>query len=542
MNRFIHKTTQFVFSKQKSMFSSALLLAFMIVISRLFGFLRYRILAGYFSTEQLDIFFASFRIPDLVFELLITGALTSSFIPIYIQYQNNKEDLRTNISSIINVICIVLIVCIIILLLFLDPLIYLITPGYSSTKINEIITYSRFLLIGQLPFLVLGNILTGIGQANKIFLLSALAPIIYNLGIIISIVLFAGNLYLLAPVVGVILGASLFFVIQLPLLAKSDFNYSFILKRTEGLKKFVRITIPRIVSVLVAQIDATVDLTLTTFLGAGSYTIFYFAQHFQLLPVSVIGISFGQASLPYLSEIYQEGKMEEFKRIIIDSILNLFFLVIPIMSFFIFARTPLIRLFFGGEKFDWASTVQTAITLSFFSLSIPAHTIYYFLTRCYYAFLDTKTPFFVGLASILINTIISLFFIIILKLPVWSLAISFSISMTINSAVLFYLLYKKLGGMDLPFFFKESAKICLAALLSAVFSYYLMKLLDGLVFDTTRTINVFFLITTISFVFVSLYAFLSWFLNVREMYLITKLFIKAREYRNKIVELYTTYE
>lgn len=524
------------------MFSSALLLAFMIVISRLFGFLRYRILAGYFSTEQLDIFFASFRIPDLVFELLITGALTSSFIPIYIQYQNNKEDLRINISSIINVVCLVLIGCIILLLLFLNPLIYLITPGYSSAKINEIIIYSRFLLIGQLPFLVIGNILTGIGQANKIFLLSALAPIVYNLGIIISIVVFAGNLYLLAPVVGVILGALLFFIIQLPLLFKSDFRYSFILKRTDGLRKFVRITIPRIVSVLVAQIDATVDLTLTTFLGAGSYTIFYFAQHFQLLPVSVIGISFGQASLPYLSEIYHEGRIEEFKKIIIDSILNLFFLVIPIMGFFIIARTPLVRLFFGGEKFDWTSTVQTAITLSFFSLSIPAHSIYYFLTRCYYAFLDTKTPFFIGLASILVNTIISLFFIMILKLPVWSLAISFSISMTINSAVLFYLLYKKLGGMDISFLFKESVKICFAALLSAVFSYYLMKLLDGLVFDTTRTINVFFLIATISFVFISLYAFLSWFLNVREMYLITKLLIKAREYKNRIVELYTTYE
>jgi len=524
------------------MFSSALLLACMIVISRLFGFLRYRILAGYFSTEQLDIFFASFRIPDLVFELLITGALTSSFIPIYIQYQNSKEDLRINVSSIINVICLVLIGCIIILLLFLNPLIYLITPGYSSTKINEIITYSRFLLIGQLPFLVVGNILTGIGQANKIFLLSALAPIIYNLGIIISIILFAGSLHLLAPVVGVILGAVLFFVVQLPLLAKSDFNYSFILRKTEGLRKFVRITIPRIVSVLVAQIDATVDLTLTTFLGAGSYTIFYFAQHFQLLPVSVIGISFGQASLPYLSEIYNEGKIEEFKKIIIDSILNLFFLVIPISSFFILARIPLVRLFFGGEKFDWGSTVQTAITLSFFSFSIPAHSIYYFLTRCYYAFLDTKTPFFVGLASILINTAISLFFIMILKLPVWSLAISFSISMTMNSAVLFYLLYKKLGGMNLSLLLTESAKICFAALSSAVFSYYLMKLLDGLVFDTTRTINVFFLVAAVLFAFVSLYSFLSWILNVREMYLITKLLIKAREYRNRIVELYTTYE
>ena len=96
--------------------------------------------------------------------------------------------------------------------------------------------------------------------------------------------------------------------------------------------------------------------------------------------------------------------------------------------------------------------------------------------------------------------------------------------------------------MNLSLLLTESAKICFAALSSAVFSYYLMKLLDGLVFDTTRTINVFFLVAAVLFAFVSLYSFLSWILNVREMYLITKLLIKAREYRNRIVELYTTYE
>src|SRR3989304_6337374 len=100
MERFIKTTSDFIFKKQKGIFSSALLLSFMIILARLAGFFRYRILAGYFNKEQLDIFFASFRIPDLIFEILITGALTSTFIPIFFKYKSNKEELSLNISSI----------------------------------------------------------------------------------------------------------------------------------------------------------------------------------------------------------------------------------------------------------------------------------------------------------------------------------------------------------------------------------------------------------------------------------------------------------
>lgn len=177
------------------------------------------------------------------------------------------------------------------------------------------------------------------------------------------------------------------------MISYSDFDYKLIIRKTQGLKDFIRLVVPRTFTIIVAQIDATIDLTLATLLGGGAYTIFYFAQHLQLLPVSVIGIAFGQASLPYLTEIYRDKKIEEFKKIITDSILNLLFLTVPIAFFFIFARTPLIRLFFGGQKFDWDATVQTAITLSYFSVGIPFHAVYYLITRCFYAIMDSRTPF-----------------------------------------------------------------------------------------------------------------------------------------------------
>lgn len=518
-----------------------MILASMIVVSRFFGFLRYRILVSYFSKEELDIFFASFRIPDLIFELLITGAFTSSFIPVFLKYQQQKDHLDEHISSIINFILLAMVVIIGILLIFLDQIVLMIAPGFNSVKNAQIIFYSRLLLLIQLPLLIVGNIFTGIGQANKTFFLTAIAPIVYNLAIIAFTWFFSSQLSLLAPVLGVLAGSFLFTLIQIPLFFGS-FHFTFVFKRTAAVIEFMRMTIPRMVTVMVAQIDTTIDLTLATLLGGGSYTIFYLAQHLQLLPVSVIGVAFGQASLPYLTEMYQQKRIEEFRKIIIDTVLSLFFFTIPIMSFFMFARTPLVRLFFGGQKFDWEATVATALTLSYFALSLPFHTIYYFLSRCFYAFLDTKTPFFISVFSVLLNSLMSVVFIVLLKYPVWSLAVAFSFSMIVNVILLSFFLSVKLHGLDFIFLVVESTKMLVATFCSSLFSYYVMKLLDGLVFDTSRTINVFFLLVVVGGVYFLLYLFLTWFFNVKEVYLVAKLILKAKEYQKKILEIYSSYE
>ncbi len=542
MKKIIKRTTALLFSKQTTMISSVLIIASMIVISKIFGFFRCRILAGYFSKEELDIYFASFRIPDLIFEIIITGALISTFIPIYIRYKNNKNDLSENISSIINLLTVGMFGLILVLFVFMPTIVTFITPGFSQDKIQMIIVFSRILLIGQLPFLIIGNFLTGIGQASKTFFLPSIAPVIYNIAIIFSTILLTKTFGLLAPVIGVIFGSFFFLIVQLPILYKSDFSYRFILKWTRGLVDFVLTIIPRGITIVVAQIDSTIDLSLTSMLGAGSYTVFYLAQHLQLLPVSIIGIAFGQASLPYLSELYEQKKTAEFKKIIIHSILNLLFFTIPIMSFFIFARTPLVRIFFGGQKFDWDGTVLTALTLSFFALSLPFHSIYYFITRCFYSFHNTRIPFIISVVTILINTALSLIFILVLKMPVWSLSLSFSVAMIINVVLLFLILYRMLGGLDVYFLLWESIKMMVATFFASLFSYYFMRLFDGLVLDTSRTINVFFLLTGGFGLFILLYLFIAWFIDIKEIYMVSQFVTKAREYRRKVVEIYTSYE
>lgn len=539
MNRLFTGTKNLFLSKQRTIISSTLIVAFTIILSRLFGFLRYRVLAGYFGKEELDIYFASFRIPDMVFELLITGALTTSFVPIFIRYQKNKEDLDINISSIINITTGVLFLLILVLFFTADWIIPLITPGFTGEKIQSVVFYSKILLLGQLPFLVLSNVLTGLGQANKTFIISSLAPVLYNVVIVLVTVMFSSQHHLLAPVMGVVVGASVMFLMQIPLFYSSQFTYRAVVKLTQGLKDFFKLVVPRVITVLVAQIDATIDLTLTTLLAPGSYTIFYLAQHLQLLPVSIIGISFGQASLPYLTEVYQEKKHEEFRKIITESILSILFLTIPIAAFFIFARTPLVRFFFGGDKFDWAATVQTAFTLTYFALAIPMHSLYYFITRCFYAFLDSKTPFYSSLFSIALNVALSLTFIFVFHFPVWSLGLAFCISISANVWILLYKLSKKIQGFDNRMLVIELSKILLVTFLAAFFSYWLMKILDGLILDTTRTLNVALLLFFVGLVFTSLYFFLAWSFGIKESAMLMKFMHKAKHYKKRVVEIYT---
>jgi len=212
------------------------------------------------------------------------------------------------------------------------------------------------------------------------------------------------------------------------------------------------------------------------------------------------------------------------------------------MGFFIVARTPLVRMFFGGQKYDWSATVETAYTLSYFALSLPFHTIYYFLTRCFYAVLDSKTPFVMSLISIVINTVLSVISILLLHLPIWSLALSFSISMIINVTFLIILLSKKIPGLHISYLIKSTIKIILSLSIAFPVTYFFIKLTDGLIFDTSRTINVFFLLVISSLLYFGLYIITAWFFEIKEIFLITNLLLRAKEYKQKITSFYSLYE
>ena len=539
MDTLLNNTKKIIFHRQKDILAGAIILSLMTVLSSVFGFIRLHTLATFYTKEELGIFFFFFCIPDFVFEVLITGALSSAFIPLFTKYRQDNDKLTENISTIINFIAVSLFILIIVVVFTAPYIVPIITPGFDAHKNANVIIFTQILVLCQLPFMVIGNVFSGIAQANKIFLISALAPVLYNVGIILGTIFLHNSLGMYAPIAGVIIGSLLFFLTQLPVLFFVQFKYAALSFKKSVLREFTRIFTPRVLSVLTTQIDLTIDLSLATLFGPAGVTIYFFAQRLQFFPVSFIGLAFGQASLPYLSDLFKEEKMDEIRKIFVSSILQLLFLSIPISLFFVFARTPIVRFFVGGQKFDWEGTVQTARVLSYFSITLPFHTIFYFITRAFFAIHNTKTPFLINFTASIINTILSVLFVVYFKLPIWFLGLSFSITIVINIVLLLHAFHREIKGYDIVKLIVNTSKIYFVALACAAISFPVMKLLDGLIIDTSRTINLFILLISTGLLYTSLYFFICWLLNIEEMYILGNLIIKMRALKKILSEMYT---
>jgi putative peptidoglycan lipid II flippase len=177
--------------------------------------------------------------------------------------------------------------------------------------------------------------------------------------------------------------------------------------------------------------------------------------------------------------------------------------------------------------------------MSFFALSIPFHSLFYFITRAFYAGYDSKTPFIVNSLSVIVNVILSIVGIFVLHLPVWSMAIAFSVAISANVLVLLYLFYKKIEGFNIMHLIMETGKIYLASVLSALVSYPLMKILDVFVLDTSRTINIFFLLVITTCFFSILFLFFCWLFSIREVSILTNLFFRMKDIKKKPIEINT---
>ena len=176
--------------------------------------------------------------------------------------------------------------------------------------------------------------------------------------------------------------------------------------------------------------------------------------------------------------------------------------------------------------------------LSFFAISIPAHTIFYLLTRAFYAAHDTKTPLYINVIAILINTTISVLSVLVFHFPVWSLALAFSISMIVNTLLHLILFYRKIGGFEVGKLFTHTVKMYWISFIASTVGYVVMKAMDIFLLDTTRTLHVFMLLVMVFTVYMGLYIFLSWFFNIEEIYVWGKLLSKIDAIKRKVMELY----
>lgn len=524
-----------LYSRQTSILSGAVIIMATVLVSKVLGLIRDRLLAATFSPETVALFFAAFRIPDLLFQLLIFGTLSVAFIPVFSEYMERKgrNEAFKLAQSILNSTLLILIIITIITYFFITPLTSLIVPGFTKDQQFQTANLTRIILLGQI-ILAVGLFFIGVLQSFQRFIIPALAGVFYNFGIILGIIILAKPFGIFGAAFGVIIGAILHMLVQLPLILSLGFRFSLGRLFHKGVLEIGKLTSVRTLGLAAEQVNETVGVILASIISTASVTYLTFAQHLQLVPISLFGATIAQAALPVLSSERARGRIEEFKTTLLTTLHQILFLALPAAAILIVLRIPAVRLTFGASQFDWPSTVLTGKTLAYLSIGLVSQAVSLLLVRSFYALKDTKTPVLVSFATVILNIMLSFYFVIILHLDVGFLGLAFSLANIFSATCLFLTLHFKVGGFDLKQLFIPLVKMIMATAIMGVALYVPIKLLDQVIFDTTRTVNL-LVLTGISSVFaLSVYVALVAFLKVRELQTFVDLLKRATRFQTKL--------
>ncbi|OGZ62096.1 MAG: murein biosynthesis integral membrane protein MurJ [Candidatus Spechtbacteria bacterium RIFCSPLOWO2_02_FULL_38_8] len=388
---------------------AAFILSTSLFASRFLGLIRDRILAAKFGAGiELDIYFAGFRIPDLIYNIVIGGAISSAFIPVFISYlKKNKEEAWQIASSFLYIAFFgILLVCAL-MFIFLPQLIDLVVPGFNQEYKEITVTMSRIMLFS--PFLLgLSAVFSGILHSLKKFLIYSLAPIFYNVGIIIGAIFFTDFMGIRGLAWGVALGAGLHILIQVPTSIASGFKFSFPRKLLHpAVRHIVKLMLPRALGLAVLQINLWVVTAIASTLAVGSLTIFNLANHIQYLPIGIVGVPFAMAVFPTLSDSVSERRYKDYLQEFSKTLRLVSYLVIPLSVLFFVLRAQIVRIVLGAGEFGWEATQLTAASLGAFSIGIFAYALIPVLSRAFYAQENTKTPVIANTVGIIINIFLS---------------------------------------------------------------------------------------------------------------------------------------
>ncbi len=459
---------------------NALLIAIFSLLSKIFGLFRERLIAHNFGASELsDIYYSAFRLPDLIFNTLVLGALTSAFIPVFQKtWDKNKEKGLILANSVLNLFLIIIISLVILAIIFAPQLMIFITPGFNEIQLIQVISLTRVMLL-SIIFFVISNIIGGVLNSWKKFFSFSLAASFYNIGIIIGIIYFYPLLGLIGLAWGVFLGAFLHLLIQLPEAYKNGWHYNFTIKISKELKKILRLMLPRTLGLAAGQINLLVITMIASTLTAGSIAVFNLANNLQSLPVSLFAVSLAIAVFPTFTQAINNDNQKLFTDNFSSSLRRILFLLIPISILIIVLRAQIVRVVLGSGAFDWNDTILTANTLGYFAVSIFAQGLIPLLARSFYAFEDTKTPMIISIFSIIINIILS--FILSTKYAVLGLAVAFSISSVINMILLYIGLHKKLPHLSDSLIFSSLFKISFNSIFAGFLAYLSLQILAPLV-------------------------------------------------------------
>jgi len=417
MQRITRFTNSIVGSRARTVTFAAMLLAVSAVGSAALAIVRDRLLARQFGAGDVtDIYFAAFRVPDLLLHVLVLGAISAAFLPIFAEaFEKDKEAGWRFASNLLSLVSLFLLVLAVLLVLVAPLVMPLVAPGFSGEKLARTIFLTR-LFSFSMVFLGISGIFSSILQYTKRFLLYAFAPIVYNLGIIIGIVFFAPGLEERGVGLGVVLGALFHVGVQVPGVLRSGLRFRFqaFPIRLEVVR-MAFLSLPRIANILFNQSALIVINAFGSLFAVGSIAVWNFAENIQAIAISIIGASFALATFPHLARAVARKDQEAFVADFLRSFSNILFWVIPASMLFFLLRAQIVRVILGSGVFSWEATQLTAATLGVFALSVWAQSLLPLLVRSFFALKDTLTPLLMSLVMFVFTVLFSFLFSFLLN-------------------------------------------------------------------------------------------------------------------------------
>lgn len=467
---------------------AATILAGSTLLSSLLGFFRDRLLnSAYMPSENgalagypvgLDAYTAAFMVPDFMFAVLVSGALSVTFIPVFNErwVKGNKQSAWQISSSMINFMALVTMVASVLIIIFADPLMkYLIAPGLSES--GHALAVSMMRVIAVNPFIfAIASVIASIQQAVGRFMFCALAPMIYNVGIIIGTVWFTNGIKLfgwqifdggiMGVALGVVLGSFLQLIVSAVGLAGLGFDYNFkIYWRNRGFRKVLSLLPARSVDQGMDYVVSLVEVNLASRLADGTVRAYQQALTLHLMPINLIGVAISNAAFPKLTEHLGEGRDDLFQKDLRSLLRIIFWMALPVAVVIFFTRGYVVHFIRNGGNQLIAGILGCLV------VAILFRTIYHMAARAFYARQDTKTPLYISIFSISLNIILAIVLSMVLKMGAYGLAWAQSTVAVLEVVILLVVMNRQMPKLFDMTFMRAIFRMIIAGIITGVVCY-----------------------------------------------------------------------
>lgn len=469
----------------RSLARAGLIVTGAFLVSRALGWVRLAVLGATFGASgALDTFFAAFGIPDLIFQLVAAGALSSALIPIVSGLLETGEESRAwRVASTVADLMLIILALLAALVFVAAPvLVGPITPGFSAAQQAQTVDLTRIMLASPI-LLALGSLATSLLNAKGRFAASAVAPIVYNLAIIGAALFLAPTYGVTGLAVGVVAGSACHLGIQLLPLRGIGFRWTpRIDLHDEAARQALVLMVPRAIGLGASQLTFVVARSLASTIGVGAVTAFAIAFSVFQIPIGVIGIPIGVVMLPSLSRVLARGDVSSYVSLVTRALRLILWVMLPLAGLAIVLRTEIVTVLFGYGKFDARGVELTTTVLVVLAFALASESLIAILARAFYAGRDTVTPVLAAVLAVFLN--ISLSIALVGRLQLAGIGLAIAIGSWAEVAFLLVVLRRRVGGFDLAEVIGSGALALVGALIASAVGWVAIGLAERLVGPT----------------------------------------------------------